>query len=257
MLNSLKLSFKKGLKDGLPIAIGYLSVSFAYGMLAVSKGLPVYAPILISITNFTGTGQFVGTDMLIAGAMLSEIALTLFIINARYILMSIALSQRFAISMKWWQRMILAFGNTDEVFAVAMSKNSILPYRYMTGLIIGSFWGWVAGTALGALLGSFIPAGALLSAMGIALYAMFIAIIIPDCRRSRHVCFVVAISIMISVIFRYTPYLNQIKSYIVIIIAAIISSLLGTFIFPTQDEIEPPPYIDNRDYQQELEERTK
>lgn len=245
MLKSFKLTFRRGLRDGLPIALGYLSVSFAYGMLAVSRGLPILTPIMISITNFTGTGQFVGTDMLLLGAMIGEIALTLFIINARYILMSIAVSQRFDKGFVWWQRMIIAFGVTDEVFAVAMSRNSILPYKYMLGLMLGAFWGWVGGTTLGALLGSVISAGSLLSAMGIALYAMYIAIIIPDCRKSRRVCVVVALSIAVSILFRYTPYLKEIKSYIVIIIAAVLSALIATFLFPLNDELEPPPYEDN------------
>lgn len=241
-----KFTFRKGLKDGLPIAIGYLSVSFAYGILAVSRGLPFWSPILISLTNFTGTGQFVGTDMLIAGAAFLEIAFTMFIINARYILMSMALSQRLSPKINTVQRMIIAFGNTDEIFAIAMSKGEQLNMAYLIGLILASFTGWVGGTSLGACFGGILPKS-LLSAMGITLFAMYIAIIVPPMRKSKAVVFVVVIAAALSLLFRFTPALKRLPTYIIVIIVGIVSALAGSFAFPLVDNTqnEPPPYLDN------------
>lgn len=238
------LTFKKGLKDGLPIAIGYLSVSFAFGILAVNSGLPIWAPIVTSLTNFTGTGQFVGTTLIAAGASIAEIAFTLLIINARYVLMSISLSQRLE-KVSIWKKLIIAFGNTDEIFAVAVSKYCDLSFKYMAGLILCSFSGWVGGTVLGALCGSIIPQS-ILSAMGIALYAMFIAIIIPPAKKSRAVLLVVALGALISVAIYYIPFINQLNSSWRIIIAGVLSTLIGIFIMPLKDEPkEPPEYIES------------
>lgn len=238
------LTFKKGLKDGLPIAIGYLSVSFAFGILAVNSGLPIWAPIVTSLTNFTGTGQFVGTTLIAASASIAEIAFTLLIINARYVLMSISLSQRLE-KVSIWKKLIIAFGNTDEIFAVAVSKYCDLSFKYMAGLILCSFSGWVGGTVLGALCGSIVPQS-ILSAMGIALYAMFIAIIIPPAKKSRAVLLVVALGALISVAIYYIPFINQLNSSWRIIIAGVLSTLIGTFIMPLKDEPkEPPEYIES------------
>lgn len=244
MSTVFNLTFKKGLKDGLPIAIGYLSVSFAFGILAVNSGLPIWAPIVTSLTNFTGTGQFVGTTLIAASASIAEIAFTLLIINARYVLMSISLSQRLE-KVSIWKKLIIAFGNTDEIFAVAVSKYCDLSFKYMAGLILCSFSGWVGGTVLGALCGSIIPQS-ILSAMGIALYAMFVAIIIPPAKKSRAVLLVVALGALISVAIYYIPFINQLNSSWRIIIAGVLSTLIGTFIMPLKDEPkEPPEYIES------------
>lgn len=243
MSTVFNLTFKKGVKDGLPIAIGYLSVSFAFGILAVNSGLPIWAPIITSLTNFTGTGQFVGTTLIAAGASIAEIAFTLLIINARYVLMSISLSQRLE-KVSIWKKLVIAFGNTDEIFAVAVSKYCDLSFKYMAGLILCSFTGWVGGTALGALCGSIIPQS-ILSAMGIALYAMFIAIIIPPAKKSRAVLLVVALGALISVAIYYIPFINQLNSSWRIIIAGVLSTLIGTFAMPLKDEPkEPPEYVE-------------
>lgn len=242
MNNLLSLNFKKGLKDGLPIAFGYLSVSFAFGILAVNSGLPIWAPIITSLSNFTGTGQFVGTSMIAVGTAVLEIAFTQLIVNARYILMSISLSQRLG-KMNFLKKMFIAFGNTDEIFAVAISKYTELNFRYMSGLILSSFAGWVGGTIIGAVAGAIVP-NSILHAMGIALYAMFIAIIVPDMRKSRAVACVVAIGAFISVIFHYTPYLNKLNDSWIIIIAGIGATMIGAIAFPLKDEPkEPPPYV--------------
>lgn len=230
-----KLTFSKGAKDGLPIALGYLSVSFAFGMIAVQKGLPAWSPIAISITNFTGTGQFAGADLIAAGAAFAEIAVTLLIINMRYLLMSLSLSQRLSPKISLWGRLLIAFGNTDEIFAVAMQQGRELNFRYMLGLILSSYAGWVFGTVLGVFASSFLPPS-VRSALGIALYAMFIAIILPAAKASKPVMRVVALSVIISCIFFYVPVLNNLSKGWVIILCGIVSSAVGAALFPLREE---------------------
>ena len=144
------MHFKQGVKDGFPIFLGYLSVSFAFGVLSIEKGFPVWVPILTSIVNFTGTGQFVGVDLIAAGASLAELALTMLIVNIRYALMSVSLTQKLSPEIGILGRMWVAFGNTDEIFAVTVRKHKSLPLSYMTGIILCSYTGWVGGTAIGA-----------------------------------------------------------------------------------------------------------
>ena len=138
MTENKQLTFAAGLRDGLPILLGYLSVAFAFGMSTVAKGFPLWLPTLISATNFTGTGQFVGVDLIYARAALAELAFTLLIINLRYLLMSLSLSQRLAPSVGFFRRLAIAFGNTDEIFAVAMQQEGALNFNYRLGLILSS-----------------------------------------------------------------------------------------------------------------------
>lgn len=231
------LTFARGARDGLPIALGYLSVSFAFGILAVEKGLPVWSPILISLTNFTGTGQFAGADLISAGAGLLEIAFTLLIINLRYLLMSLSLSQRLSPKVGLLGRLAISFGVTDENFAVAIAQESPLNGRYLAGLILASFSGWLLGTVIGALAGAFLPQS-LLSALGIALYAMFIAIIIPPCRENRAVLIVVGVAVVLSCLFAYLPFLSALGSGWAIIICGVVSALIGALLFPAADELD-------------------
>lgn len=232
-----KLVFSAGIRDGIPIAFGYLSVAFAFGMLAVEKQLPIWAPIVISLTNFTGTGQFVGIDLIAAGAAFAEIGFTILIVNLRYLLMSLSLSQKLSEGEGIVHRLIIAFGNTDEIFAVAMQQRGTLTFSYMMGLIIISFAGWCGGTVLGALASSILPQ-MVRSALGIAIYAMFIAIIVPAAKASRPVTRVVFIAVAMSCIFAFVPGLNKLSSGWVIIICGVVSSLIGACFFPLSGEGE-------------------
>ena len=180
------LSFRKGLTDGIPICLGYLSVSFTFGMMTAENGLPAWAAVLISMTNLTSAGQFAGTALILSGGLLIEIAITTLVINLRYMLMSLSLSQKLDPAMPLWQRCLLAFGNTDEIFAVAMQQPGAVSARYLLGLITTPYLGWTAGTLLGATATGLLPA-AMRSALGIAIYGMFIAIIIPPACRLRPV----------------------------------------------------------------------
>lgn len=236
--------FTRGIKDGLPIAFGYVSVAFAYGVLAVSGGLPIWMPILISMTNLTGTGQFVGTQLLMAGAALAEIALAVFIINIRYILMSISLSQKLPVSINLPKRMIIAFGNTDEIYAVAITKDK-LSFKYMLGIIASPYCGWVVGTILGTLFGGVIP-GSITAAMGITLYAMFIAIIFPPAKNSPVVFFIILAAGVLSCVFKCTPFLNTLSSGFTLIICGILVASVFAVIFPVGEKKKPLPKLMGR-----------
>ena len=175
-------SFPKGLGDGVPIGLGYFSVSFAFGISAVAAGVPVWGAALISMTNVTSAGQFAGLGLIAAGAPLAEQALTQLIINLRYALMSLSLSQKLAPGIGVLERLIMAFVNTDEVFAVASAQKGMVGRRYFYGLMIAPYLGWSGGTILGAAAGAVLPE-AVQSALGIAIYGMFLAIIIPPAKK--------------------------------------------------------------------------
>ena len=232
-----RYSYIEGFRDGIPIALGYLSVSFTFGMMAVSYGLPASWAVLISLTNLTSAGQFAGLSLICSGAPYFEMALTQLVINLRYALMSLSLSQKLDSSMGLLHRMIIAFGNTDEVFAVASAKKGEVGRRYLYGLITAPYFGWAAGTLIGDVVGSLLPE-VLRSALGIAIYGMFIAIIIPPAKTSRPILLTIIISVVLSCIIRYLPVFGNISGGFSIIICAAFSAAVGALLFPVKEETE-------------------
>lgn len=231
-------SYTAGLRDGLPIGLGYLSVSFAFGILVVKEGLSALTAAAISMTNLTSAGQFAGLSVILAGATLAEMALTQFIINLRYALMSITLSQRMDDSIDRFTRLLLAFFVTDEIFAVAVSRPEHIGQRYMWGLATAPYIGWSSGTILGALCGSILPEP-LTSALGIAIYGMFIAIIIPPAKKERSVLVVVVAASALSCLLNLVPVLAAwfvATPGLSIILCAVAASTLGALLFPVQQE---------------------
>lgn len=222
--------FISGFRYGLPVMLGYAPVSFAFAVAAVGSGLPWYLVLLISLSNFTSAGQAAGADLLAAGAPLPEIGVTVFVINIRYMLMSLSLSQKLE-GMPLGKRLLLANGVTDEIFFLAMQKPGNLSGWFFAGLAAGPYLGWTLGTLGGALAGAVLPA-ALTSALGIALYAMFIAIVMPTVRDSGRVAAVVALAVLLACLFAYVPGLNQVPSGWSLIIASVAASLVGAWRFP-------------------------
>lgn len=230
-----KNHFLDGIRDGIPICLGYFSVSMAFGIAASKIGLPVWAAILTSLTNVTSAGQFAGINIMQELGGLLEFAITTLIINMRYFLMSLSVSQKVDVRMKFGQRFLIAFGITDEVFAVSMRREGALTTAYMLGLILTPVIGWTSGTAVGALVTSIMPP-ALSSAMGIALYGMFIAIVVPPARENRNVLVSAVMAIVASLIFYYAPYLRNLSSgWTIIIITVVVSALCAT-LFPLRIE---------------------
>ncbi len=225
--------FIHGIKDGIPIMLGYLSVSFGFGILAVGSGLSPLEAFLISATNLTSAGQVAGVGVIAAAGSYLEMVLTQLVINLRYALMGLSLSQKLDNSFRTPQRLIASFGITDEVFAVAYARMGKVTPIYMFGLIIPPFIGWTMGTLLGAVSGSLLPQ-ALSDAMGIMLYGMFLAIIIPPARKHRGVLLAVLIAAGFSLLFYYG--LTAISSGFAIILSAVVTSAIVAALCPVEEE---------------------
>lgn len=231
-MKNISLDFKEGIKDGLPICLGYFSVSMAFGLTVTESGLPIWAAVLMSLSNLTSAGQFAGANILIEHGSLIELAITTLIINLRYFLMSIAVSQKLDQNFNTPKRLIASFGITDEVFAVAVRRIKELSFIYMVGLIITPVLGWTLGTLTGAIASSLLPKS-VASAIGIALYGMFIAIVIPPVKASKNVLFAVILTIIISSIITYT---NLLSGGWAIIVIALLVSAISAYLFPLKEE---------------------
>lgn len=229
----MKLNFKRGLKDGIPICLGYFFVSFGVGILAVKSGLSAWIAVVISATNLTSAGQVAGIGIIAAGGTFIEMILTQALINCRYSLMALSLSQNLSKRFTPVHRMLVSFGITDEIFGVAASKEDPLEPNYMYGLILISTIGWVLGTLLGAVCGEILPT-LLTSSLGILLYGMFIAIIIPPVRQNQKNLIVLVLAASISCVIYY--FLPWISGGFSIIISAILSAGIMALISPIKEE---------------------
>lgn len=227
--------FVRGCKKGIPIALGYFPVSFSFGVLVVSSGLPVGLATLISLTNLTSSGQFAGVSLMLAQASYLEMAMTLLLINARYFLMSLSLSQKIDKTMSTLQRMIVSFGITDETFSVASLTKDTLTFRYMLGFIFVPILGWTSGTLAGEVFMNFLPV-AVQNAMGIALYGMFLAIIVPTSSSSKPILEVVIVSGIFSMIFYYIPLFHILSSGMQLIVSTLIGAVYGAIRYPRNEE---------------------
>lgn len=243
-----RLTIKDGIKMGLPVGLGYLSVSIAFGLTAVQTGLAKWVPILISLTNFTGTGQFAAVNLWSVGAGIAEIAFTVLMINLRYFLMSLSVAQKLPSDITMSKRLVIAFGMTDENFAVIYSTKGRLTFGYCIGVMTASYVGWVGGTAIGALLQNVIPV-LLYSALGIMIYAMFVAVVTPMCKENRAMIGVVGIAVAISSIFYWTPHLNKLSSGWVYVIAGGVSAVIMAIVAPIKGEQNKDGDLENVDEQ--------
>nr|WP_316622696.1 AzlC family ABC transporter permease [uncultured Ruminococcus sp.] len=229
----MKKEFVKGMRHGVPIMLGYLSVSFGFGVLCIQQNLSILAAVGISVTNLTSAGQVAGVGVIAAGGSLIEMILCQLVINLRYSLMSLSLSQKLDPSFNLMHRLFVGYGITDEIFAVASSQTEPLKPSYMYGLILTPFLGWSTGTLLGAIAGDIMPAS-VTAALALMLYGMFIAIIIPPAKKNHKVLVVILIAAALSVIMHYL--LPMISGGFAIIIAAVISSVIGALIFPVSEQ---------------------
>ncbi len=228
-------SYMYGLGKGLPIALGYLSVSFGFGITAVGQGIDPLGTILISLTNLTSAGQVAGVAIMAAGGTLIEMMLTQLIINIRYCLMALALTQKLDGSFTTIHRLITAFGITDENFGVAAAEKGLIGRRFMYGLITLPIVGWTLGTTLGVYANQILPPS-VCAALGIAIYSMFMAIIIPPSRDDKGVLVTVTIASLLSCAFYYVPYLNRLSQGFSIIICAFVAAGLMAYIAPRVEE---------------------
>ena len=230
----MKNNFKFGARDGIAIALGYIAVSFSFGMTASAEGLPVWVSVGLSALNMTSAGQFAALTAILTSAPLAEIALSTLVINIRYLLMSLVLSQRL-VKMPLHHRLAVSFGITDEIFTVSSTKPFKVTTSYMLGLITIPYLGWVVGTLLGALAGNLLGE-ALSTALGIGLYAMFVAIVLPVAKKEKPVAIATLTAIAIACIFRFTPMLSSVSAGLSVIIASVAAAALAAVIFPGKNE---------------------
>ena len=227
--------YRVGLSRGLPVGMGYFSVSFGFGAMAVSQGLKVLDATLISVSNLTSAGQFAGLTVIVAAATLWEMILTQLIINSRYALMSLALSQRMGQRIGILPRLVIAFFNTDEIFALAMSRIEPLTIPFMLGLGTLPIVGWTMGTLCGALAGSILPAS-IQAALGVMLYGMFVAIVVPPAKAEKPVLITVILALVLSTAFTLIPMLKQVSAGIAIVICTVAAAAVCAWLFPIPDE---------------------
>lgn len=232
-----KKHFLEGLKDGIPICLGYISVSFAFGIFAVENGLSPAEALIISMCCVTSAGQLAAVPIIAGVGGLVELAVSQLVINMRYALMSISLSQKLDDRVMLGDRFAIAFVNTDEVFALASARKGSVSKGYMYGLILTPWAGWALGTITGALAGNILPT-LVTESLGVAIYGMFIAIVVPEMRKSRPTALCVGIAVVLSCLFRLLPALKGIPGGFVIIICACAASALMAALAPVETEEE-------------------
>lgn len=227
--------FFAGMKAGMPVCIGYFSVSFGFGAMAIAQGLTIWQAVLISASNLTSAGQFAGLTVIAAGAALLEMILTQVVINSRYALMSLALGQRLGPKAGTGKRLLAAFFNTDEVFALGMSRGNRLTTGFFVGTGVVAALGWISGTAMGAIAGSLLPESVRM-ALGVMLYGMFIAIVVPQAKKDQPVLLAVILALALSCLFAWMPLLKQISSGLAVVICTVLAAAVCAVLFPVKDE---------------------
>lgn len=227
--------FQKGIKDGIPISLGYFAVSFTLGITAKNAGLTALQAMLASFTLNASAGEFAGFTLIAAGAGYLEIAVMEFVANVRYLLMSAALSQKLPPGTPLWQRLLIGYDVTDEIFGISIAVPGRLNPYYTFGAIAIAVPGWSIGTFLGVLMGNILPAN-VVSALSVGLYGMFIAIIIPPARKSRIVAGVVVLSMAASFAFAKLPLVSGISSGVRTILLTVVISALAAALFPVKEE---------------------
>ena len=227
--------FTAGMRAGMPVCIGYFSVSFGFGAMAVAQGLSVWHAILISATNLTSAGQFAGLTVIAAGAAIIEMILTQLVINSRYALMSLALGQKFGPEVGTGKRLAAAFFNTDEVFALGMAREGKLTASYFMGAGTVAAIGWTAGTAMGAFAGSLLPP-MIRAALGVMLYGMFIAIVVPQARQEKPLLLSLVLALVFSCLFTWVPGLNRVSAGLAIVICTVAAAAICALVFPVDEE---------------------
>ena len=229
------MNFRTGVHHGIPIALGYFSVATAFGLIAVNGGCTAVEALFISMFNVTSAGQFAGVTVMASAGSYIEMAMTQFLINARYSLMAISLSQKVDSRFTTLPRILLSTFITDEIYAVAIGQKEDVSAKYYAGLSCLPYVGWAAGTFFGAFMGNILPQ-VLTTSLSIGLYGMFIAIVVPVVKSSRKTLIIVGISLAISCLLYFIPAFDKVSAGFAIIISAVIASAAGALLFPIDDE---------------------
>lgn len=225
--------FKQGLKDGIPIGLGYLAVSFSLGIAAKTAGLTPMQGFVVSLLCMASAGEYVGFLSIAAGAAYIEIAMATLIANARYLLMSTAMSQRMESKLSIKHRILMAFGITDELFGIAIARPGYLNPYYSYGAFITSAFPWALGTSLGIIAGNMLPAR-LVSAFSVALYGMFLAVIIPPAKKDKIIAGLIIICFGASYVATQLPILKDFTDGTRTIILTVVIASLAAILFPKE-----------------------
>lgn len=227
--------YKKGIRDGMPIALGYFAVSFTLGIAAKNAGLTAFQAMLTSILNNASAGEFAGFTLIAAGSGYLEMAIMEVVANARYLLMSCALTQKLDPKTPLLYRLFMGFYVTDEIFGIAIGVPEKLNPFYTFGAITVAAPGWAIGTYLGVLMGNILP-GNIVSALSVGLYGMFIAVIIPPAKTNKILAGLIIISMAVSWVFNSLPVFDGISSGIKIIILTVVISAGAALLFPIKED---------------------
>lgn len=234
-MNKNRIYFLKGIKNGMPIALGYLAVSFTLGITARNAGMTAWQAMLTSLACNASAGQYAGFTVIAAGGTYMEMAVMELVANLRYLLMSCSLSQKFSPDTKLFHRLLVGYDVTDEIFGVAISEPGLLNPFYNYGMMTLAIPGWALGTFLGVIMGNVLPA-AVVSALSVGLYGMFLAIIIPPARKSRILAVLIVISMAASYIFSKLALTSAISPGIRTIILTVIIAGIAAVLFPVKEE---------------------
>lgn len=232
--------FRRGLKDGIPIGLGYLAVAFTLGIAAKNAGMGALQATVMSLTNNTSAGEFAALGIISSGAPYIEMAISQAIINLRYLLMSCALSQKLDPSFSLLHRFLVGYGVTDEIFGISIGVGGKLNPYYTYGAICVAAPGWALGTCLGVVMGGILPVRAI-RALSVALYGMFLAVIIPPAKRSRILAGVIAVSMILSFLFAKIPVFHMISSGMKIIILTVLIAGAAAVAFPLKEVANDEP----------------
>lgn len=226
------MEFKRGLKAAIPIGLGYVPIAIAFGILSKASDIPNNISMMLSMIVYAGASQFVGVNMIAMGATAMEIVITTFILNFRHFLMSASLSQRVDERTSKRFLSLLAYGVTDETFSLAsmMGEEKLSPY-FLLGINTMAFFSWNAGTCLGLLLGTALP-DTLQNSMGIAIYCMFIGLLLPAMKKSRPILLVATMSMLMHALLKWLPVFAKLSSGMTIIVATIVAAAMGVVFFP-------------------------
>ena len=227
--------FVKGMRAGVPICMGYFAVAIALGIAAKNAGITSFQAALTSLLINASAGEYAGFALMAVGASYVEVTLMEAVANARYLLMSASLSQKLEPSVRWWERLLLGFTVTDEIFGASISVQGRLSPYFTYGAFVVATMGWTGGTFVGAVLGNVLPVR-VLSALAVGLYGMFISVFVPEAKKNKIVAVLVAVSFTLSLAFEYIPVIKDISSGIRIIILTVVISLGAALLFPIKEE---------------------
>lgn len=230
-----KTAFKAGVRNGIPIGLGYFAVSFSLGVAVKGAGLSWFQGLMASWLCTTSTGEYAVFSLMAAGTTALEIALVTLIINARYLLMSCAISQRIDPEMPFWHRFVIAFHLTDELFGITIARSGTLNPYYSYGAFSTAVPGWALGTALGTVVGSILPLW-LTSALSVALYGMFLAVIMPPARQNKVVAGLIVLCFAASYASEHLPLIRDLSDGMRIILLTVVLSSAAALLFPRRDE---------------------